>query len=256
MSTITVRLSDHEATIELNRPKAHAMNLEMIRELTEAFIELAELDNVHGVILTAQGSIFSAGLDVVELFGLDEDRLDGFWEAFHSLMKCMVSFPKPLIAAVNGHAIAGGCVMALCCDHRVMAEGRATIGLNEVPVGLVVPQTVIDLAGHVVGPGTASRMFLNGTLYGSHEAKDIGLIDEYCPEGETLLWAQTKLRKWLAMHPDAWLKTKALLRKPLIEALDVSINEGYGETIREWWSADGRAAVRKTVEQLTKKKGA
>lgn len=254
MSTLNIQFDGEQALIQFNRPKAHAMNPEMIIELTEALGQMAESTRIRGAILTGDGSIFSAGLDVVELFAMDEDSIELFWHTFHNLLLSLVKFPKPLVAAVNGHAIAGGCVMALCCDHRVMAEGRAVIGLNEVPVGLVVPQTVIDLATHHVGTGKAKRMLLNGTLFPATDAQAFGLVDELCPAEEVLERAQAKLHEWFAVHPDAWLKTKALLQRPLIEKLNVGINEGYGETIREWWSADGRDAVRKTLEKLGQKK--
>lgn len=117
MDAIALSFKDHHAVIELGRPKAHAINRQMVDELREALASLSQADYIRGAILTAQGGIFSAGLDVVELYTYDEEEMDRFWEAFGKLMCDMAAFPKPLIAAINGHSPAGGCVLALCCDH-------------------------------------------------------------------------------------------------------------------------------------------
>ena len=128
MGYINLHHREHIAVLELARPKVNAMSSELILELMATINQLAEVDYVRGVILTGQGKAFSAGLDLLELLELDQEGYNRFWQNFHRLLVDLCAFPKPLIAAVNGHAPAGGCVMALCCDYRVMAEGEHRIG--------------------------------------------------------------------------------------------------------------------------------
>lgn len=253
METVKLTFKDHIAVVQLNRPKAHAINMEMAQDLIEAIAKLTEADWVQGVILTGSGNIFSAGLDIVELYGYDQDTLDRFLEAFHNLVVDLASFPKPLVAAINGHAPAGGCVFALCCDYRIMADGKFRIGLNEVPVGLVVPKPVMELARFAVGNRRAAQMTLNGLLMDPHEALSMGVIDDIAPAEDVIPRAEAKIDSWLAFSREAWLHTKKYAREPLLKALDMPMREGYGDLIREWWSPNSRAFVKKTIETMKAK---
>ncbi len=253
MELIKLSFKDRLAHVELNRPKAHAINTAFAYELTEAMDSLAKADYIDGAVITAEGNIFSAGLDVVELYGYNQDGMDRFWEAFHGMLKALCAFPKPLAAAINGHAPAGGCVIAMCCDYRVMAEGDFRIGLNEVPVGLIVPRPVIDLATFVVGPRKASEMFLSGILMAPHAAKEFGLVHDLAPREEVVAWATRKVESWVEFSPAAWRGTKAFLRAPLLKAITMPVSDGYGETIREWWTPASRARIAKTIAGFKKK---
>src|SRR5690606_32452196 len=104
------------------------------------------------------------GLDLITLFEYDEAKIHEFWESFIALIYDLAAFPKPSIAAITGHSPAGGCVLALCCDHRVMAEGDYIIGLNEVPVGIIVPQCIFELYSFWLGSARASKFLLEGKL--------------------------------------------------------------------------------------------
>ncbi len=253
METVNLHFKDHHAVIELNRPKAHAINHAMVNDIREALASLAESEYVQGAILTGQGNIFSAGLDIVELYGYNQDKMDNFWDDFGEMVRDLVSFPKPLIAAINGHSPAGGCVLAMCCDYRIMADGDYRIGLNEVPVGIVVPRNVADLCIFSVGEHKAQRMFLNGLLMLPQEAEAFGLIEDTGPQAQLLSRAELKLDTWLAMPQTPWRKIKRQIRQPLIDRLSGSVEEMFGDTIRAWWSQESRAAVGAVVERLTKK---
>jgi len=250
MKTITVEKRDNIAIMELNRPKAHALNKRLVTDLQQVLLNLREDKNVEGAILTAKGSIFCAGLDVVELYGYDEDGMDTFWEDFGRLLRDLVSFPKPLIAAINGHAPAGGCVLAMCCDYRFMAEGQGRIGLNEVPVGIVIPKPIVELARHVVGDTRASDMIFHGALLFPEQAGAFGLVHATVPPEQLMEMAEQKLHSWLALPQGPWQDAKATLRAPLLKAMDIEFSEAFGETIREWWSPHSRATVAKTIERL------
>src|SRR5690606_38326654 len=125
-------------------------------------------------ILMGKEGFFSSGLDLITLFEYDQAQIKKFWEKFIGLVHQLVRFPKPLICAITGHSPAGGCVLALCADYRIMAQGDYIIGLNEVPVGIVVPGSIAQLYGFWIGMGNASRFLLEGKLLKPEEAESVG----------------------------------------------------------------------------------
>lgn len=254
MSTIDIAFKENYAVISLNRPKGHAINQELVNELTEAFVKLGDADGVEGVILTSSGPIFSAGLDVVELFRYNEGQMVKFWGSFARLVRDIIAFPKPTVCAINGQSPAGGCILAMACDHRVMAFGDHRIGLNEVPVGVVVPHFGIELARATVGSRKAAQMFYNGLLLQPEEAREFGVVDETCMLEELMIFAETKLQKWTGMPKVPWQAAKRAIRQPLIDLIgEINPEEDFRETLVCWWDDKTRANVGKLVERLTKK---
>lgn len=253
MSTLNVTYTDDYAVMELNRPKANAINAQMTHDMRETFHDLAESESVRGAILTGQGTIFSAGLDVVELYGYDESEIASFWESFGQLLEDMAGFPKPLVAAINGHAPAGGCVFALCADSRIMSEGKGRIGLNEVPVGVVLPGPIVELARHVLGNTRAADLIYHGALMLPEEAAAFGLIHSIVPHEDLLAAAEAKLKAWLELPQEPWRKAKAALRKPLLDAMDMDPSQAFGDTLRYWWSDESRARIGAMIDKLQKK---
>src|SRR5690606_16438267 len=118
MNTIKVTIKDRLAIITLNRPKSNSMNREMIRELDDMLRNISTDDNISGVLITGQENFFSAGLDLIELYGYNEAEAESFWELFLAFTAQITAFKKPMVAAINGHSPAGGCVLALACDAR------------------------------------------------------------------------------------------------------------------------------------------
>lgn len=250
METIKLSFETDIAIVELNRPKAHAINLLMANELSECFAELDGSERIRAVVLTGSGAIFSAGLDLIELYGYNEDELERLWQSFGRMVTDISKFSKPLVAAVNGHAPAGGCVLALCCDYRIMAQGGGRIGLNEVAVGVVLPQSVIELSRFTIGSERTSHMLLNATLMDPEEAHTFGLVNELCPHDLLLDTCQKRLHKWLAFDQTAWRNAKAGVRTTLMERLQIPFADGYGATLRHWWAPDTRRALGEQIAKL------
>jgi 3,2-trans-enoyl-CoA isomerase len=178
MNTIKVRIKDKIAVLSLDRGRSNAINSEMVSELHQMIRNIENDDSIAGLIITGKEGFFSAGLDLIELYNYDEDQIREFWVEFLSLVTSMVSFKKPMIAAISGHSPAGGCVLAICCDYRVMAEGKFIIGLNEVPVGIIVPESIFHLYAFWLGNAPAYRALLEGKLMNTQEALSAGLVDE------------------------------------------------------------------------------
>lgn len=251
MNNLIVTKSDGHAVIQFNRPKANAINFDFILELREHLAELAEDSAVGGVILAGTEGFFSAGLDVIELYDYDKYKIPLFFEEFHRMLRDMTAFPKPLVAAITGHAPAGGCVLALPCDYRVMADGKCRIGLNEVAVNIVPPRTLYDLMAFWLGRAKAYDLVMAGALLLPHQAKAAGLIDEVCPDvGEVVARAEAKLAEYAKINPTVWQKTKLGLRAELLRQLDTDVEGAYEDTLWFWWTEESRAAMKAFVDKL------
>lgn len=252
MDTIKISKHDDRATLQLSRGRSNPINKAMCADLREAFDDLAGDDAVRGVVLRGSDGFFSAGLDVIELYDYDPSTMESFFEEFHSLLRDFVAFPKPIIAAITGHSPAGGCVLALPCDYRVMAEGKYRIGLNEVAVHIVPPASLYPLMAFWIGNGRAYDAMVNGKLFDVAEAKRIGLIDEFCPLENVVERASSKLDEMLKLDDRIWRDTKALLRAPLVSELDGDSKEPYAKTLENWWTEDSREAMAGFVKSLKK----
>jgi Delta3-Delta2-enoyl-CoA isomerase len=252
MQTINTIQHDQHLLISLNRGKANPINMQMVLDLREAFKDLAQNPELKGAILTGQPRYFSAGLDVVELYDYDHATMREFWVQFSALIVDMVSLPKPLIAAISGHSPAGGCVLALCCDQRLMAEGPFRIGLNEVPVGIVVPPSIYFLYAAVMGEGKAYHHLLNGSLMLPEEALTEGLVHQVLPQEVLLAVSESRLKHYFSMNPTAWGVSKLLLRKQLLSQLQGEFEELFGPVLKHWWSADFRVELENMIKRLKK----
>ena len=253
MNTINVTIKDRLALITLNRSKSNALNREMITELTDMLYNINNDGNIGGVIITGKEHFFSAGLDLIELYGYNEEEIKSFWQLFMDFTAKIVAFKKPLVAAINGHSPAGGCVIALACDARVMAEGKYIIGLNEVPVGIIVPDSIFQLYAFWLGKANASRSLLEGRLFTPEEALSIGLVDELVNPASIMTAAERKIRKYMALEANTWQQSKLNIRKELIAATAADQTETLEAMLNQWWAPSTRNLLKMIIENLQKK---
>ncbi|SEA22556.1 enoyl-CoA hydratase/isomerase family protein [Pedobacter hartonius] len=253
MNTINVTIKDRLALITLNRGKSNALNREMITELTDMLHNINNDANIGGVVITGKEHFFSAGLDLIELYSYNEEEIRSFWKLFLDAIAKIVAFKKPMVAAINGHSPAGGCIIALACDARVMAEGKYVIGLNEVPVGIIVPDSVFQLYAFWLGKAHASRSLLEGKLFSPEEALNIGLIDEVVNPASIMTAAERRIRKYMALEPNTWQQSKLNIRKELIAATSADQSELLEITLAQWWSPSSRNLLKMIIDSLQKK---
>ncbi|HLT45135.1 MAG TPA: enoyl-CoA hydratase/isomerase family protein [Luteimonas sp.] len=247
-----IERSQHDGihALRLARPPVNALNPELCLRLREAIAD-ALADGARGLVLSGGPGVFSAGLDVPHLLGLDEAALRDAWERFIDAARALAQSPVPVVAALDGHAPAGGCVLALCCDYRVMAAGDYRIGLNETQVGLVAPEGIQRLMRRVVGPHRAERLLVAGEMVDAQRALEIGLVDELAPVDEVPLRARNWLANLLALPRKPMLATRAIARAGVIDALRPELLE-LDRFVASWNDPDTQAALRALVARLGK----
>lgn len=253
MNTINVTIKDRLAIITLNRGKSNSINREMVIELTDMLTNIENDTNIGGVIITGRDNFFSAGLDLIELYDYNEEEAKSFWYLFLNFTAKITAFKKPIVAAVNGHSPAGGCVIALACDARVMAEGKYIIGLNEVPVGIIVPNCIFSLYSFWLGKAHASRSLLEGKLFNPEEALAIGLIDELVNSESILTAAERRVRKYMAFESTTWSHSKINIRRELIEVTSADQSADLNLMLKQWWAPSTRAILKTVIDSLQKR---
>ena len=244
-------------TLRLARPQVNALNPDLCRALIAAF-EQAVADDVRGIVIAGNPKIFSAGLDVPYLVSLGEDHrtLLEAWQAFFGAARMIAKSRVPVVAALTGHSPAGGCVLALCCDYRVMARSvdpakPFAIGLNETQVGLVVPDGIQRLMRRVVGANRAERLLVAGEMVPAERALEIGLVDELVDgdqvEARAVAWLDALLR--LPQQP--MLQTRAIAREDVVDALSPEAID-LEAFVERWWEPDTQAALKALMAKLGK----
>ena len=243
--------------LELARPPVNALDPDLCRALI-ASLENAYSDGVLGVVIAGSPKIFSAGLDVPYLLSLGDDRRGVLecWQAFFGVARLLAESRVPVVAAITGHAPAGGCVLALCCDYRVMARSvdpakPFVIGLNEVQVGLVAPEGIQRLMRRVVGPHRAERLLVAGEMVSAERALETGLVDELAALAEVEDRAQAWLQTLLRLPRQPMLQTRAIARAAVVESLAPELIQ-LGRFVDAWSAPDTQAALRALLARITR----
>jgi enoyl-CoA hydratase len=214
---------------------------------------LDELGDAAAAVITGQGSVFSAGLDLPALVEVDRAALRGFMERFDELILRLFELPQPLIAAVNGHAIAGGCVLALQADVRIAAARDLRIGLNETQLGIALPAVVLETLRWQV-PGTSlPAIALEGRLFAPREALQVGLLHDVVPEAELLDRAMQRAKALAALPPLGVRQVKAALRRPVADAIRAHRSAQSQVWLEGWFSPAGQKTLRAAIERLKRK---
>lgn len=253
MNTFKLSVRDKIAYLTLDRGSSNAINAEMVHELKDMLQNLEKDEQVGGLILTGKEGFFSAGLDLIELYNYNEAEIKQFWHDFLDMVSVFVGFKKPMISAISGHSPAGGCVLAICSDYRIMAEGKYIIGLNEVPVGIIVPDSIFHVYAFWLGQANAYRFLLEGKLMRSEEALQVGLVDELVDGKALITAAERKMKQYLGFDWSTWQQSKQNLRRELVEKVQADQTETLEAMLKQWWSPSTRSILHTIIQNLQKK---
>jgi 3,2-trans-enoyl-CoA isomerase len=235
--------------LRLARPPANALSPELLKELSSQ-VSTAPSEGVRALVLSGSEGLFTGGLDVPLLLTFDHEEMVRTLDLFFGAMEAIAESEIPVAAAITGHSPAGGAVLALFCDFRVMAEGPYFIGLNEVRVGIPMPTGVADALARVVGPRQAERLCQTGSLMGPQEALEIGLVDRVVEGDQVVAAAVEWCRPLTELPPHALLITRQTVRRDLVEIVRKSKSGDIEEMAREWFRPEVQGPLHKLAEQL------
>lgn len=237
--------------IHMVRGKGNALNIEFLAALADA-LRLVERSDCGAAVLTGSGRVFGAGVDLPALAAGGPEYVREFIPLMTRSFEELVKFPKPLVAAVNGHAIAGGAILMLACDVRLLARGHARIGLTEILVGVQFPAWALEIARFATPPQHFQEMILTGRTWQPEAALARGLVDELV-DAESLLDRACDIATDLAAIPAATYRaTKLAVRRPLIETAQLQAQREGATIVERWCSPAVIASVQEYAARTIK----
>jgi enoyl-CoA hydratase/carnithine racemase len=243
MRFVTIDIEDRLATLTMAKLPANTMEPEFLGELTQSFHTLSADPAVGAIIVTGLNAVFSAGVDLKSVPGLDVAGQDALVRGLNSAYAAAFGCPKPVVGAINGHAIAGGMVLALCCDYRIAVGGKARFGLTEVRVGVPFPDVPYAVIAHQLGAAALRRFAQFGDNIDAETAFGWGALDEIVAPSELMARAREKALACLAIPPGGYAKVKWQLRGAAVEYCNRVVAEDTDRHLGAWISDEARAAA-------------
>jgi enoyl-CoA hydratase len=254
--SIAIERVDGIALLRIRRGKGNALSPTVVEELLEALRSEEVAEQSEALVITGDGRFFSSGLDLVELARLDRSGMLLFLDRLQGLLASLYVFSRPVIAAVNGHAIAGGCLLALCADWRVLARGDARMGLNEITLGLPLPQAGLEITRSQLAPAAFAEVVYGGQTHAPDDAKRLALADEIVDADRVVDVALERARAW-SRHPAvAFHHLKASTRDPILLRIREKHDQHEEEWVDLWFSPPAQERLAQVRERLTAKKPA
>jgi len=251
MESIKVEYHDKVAVLRLNSGITNALNTEFLKQISRTLQKLKHDPSVSSIVLAgANEKFFSIGFDVPQLYELSRDEFRFFYQTFNRLCLDLYALPKPTIAAIVGHAIAGGCILAICCDYRFIAEGRKLMGLNEIRLGVPVPYLADCILRQIVGTRNAREISDTGELYQPEELLQMGMVDRVLPL-EQVLPESIEKAGLLGTLPREAFGVNKRNRVEVVEAqLITHLAEREQFFIECWYSDDARERLREAIKKF------
>jgi len=239
------------AIIKLNRGITNAINPDLVASLTSTLRDLKHDSGVRGLVLSSSNEkFFSIGFDIPYFFDLPPDSFRSFYQSFGRLCIDLMTIPKPVISAIRGHAIAGGCVLTLCCDYRFISEGRKFIGVNEIKLGVPVPFVADCILRRLVGYRKARTIMDTGDFYEPDEALMLGLVDKVLPLEEVLPRSIEEARKLSSVSSSAFTGVKNNRVEPIEEEVVARLGEKEDFFVECWYSDITRDLLKEAMSKF------
>ena len=245
MGFLHLGIEEGLVTVRLERGKVNALNEQVVDELAACFRRLETDPAVRGIVLTGTGKFFSFGFDIPEFLGMPKDAFAAYLRKFARLYRDLFVHPRPIVAALNGHTVAGGCMLATACDLRVMVKENGKIGLNEIGFGSSLFAGSLALLRFWVGDRRAQEIVYGGALLTAEQALDRDLVDAVVSEGALLDEARTRLEELASRSPQAFRSIKRLLRQSVLDEIERREEASIREFVEIWYSEETRAELEK-----------
>lgn len=235
--------------LRLVRKPANAFNQALLEELERSVSE-AETSGAEAIVISGTPGMFTGGLDVPELLGLDRDGIHEFWRCFYRTLHAVAASELPVAAAITGHSPAAGAVLAVFCDYRVMADGAFKIGMNEVQVGLVPPPPLQYAMKRLTGPRVGDALLIAGALLTPADALRVGLVDEVVPVERVVPAAIAWAERTASLPRAAMRETRRIARADLVAQFDDLGEPALVEATERWFSDETQQALRALIARL------
>ena len=236
MDFITVTHNDTISTVAMCRGKVNALNEQLLDELSETFKTLEADDGVGAIILTGTGKFFSFGFDIPLFYDYTPEDFRRFIEKFTAFYTYLYLYPKPVIAAINGHAVAGGCMICNSCDYSIVAQGRVKMALNELAFGSTVFAGSVEILKAIAGQKGAEMVLFTGDMFAPEQALTLGLVDEVVDETNLMERAVAMAERYGRQHAPAFASIKRFLRQRVVDSYKDREQESIDEFIGIWYS--------------------
>lgn len=236
--------------LQLTKPPANAIDEALLGDLDAALAAARDEAAVRAVVFTGSNGFFCAGFDFAAPHR-DAAAAARLLDVYRRVHVNLLAFPKPTLAMVNGHAIAGGTILALACDYRLGVEGAYKVGLTELAVGATFPRIAFEIAALRLAHARASEMMLGAALYPSSQAVRLGIVDELLPADSFEPTVLRRAARLAALPQEAYAHTKAALVAPALERTAAESDEEALRGAALWLSEESRAARRRLREKLS-----
>jgi enoyl-CoA hydratase len=240
------------AVLRIAHGKANALDIELCEAIAARFDALRTAP-AQAVVVTGQGHMFSAGVDLLRLGEGGASYVRRFLPALHRLYETVFFFPKPVVAAVNGHAIAGGCVLACCADRRIAAREAGRIGVTELLVGVPFPPMAFEVMRFAVPPAFFPEVVLSGATYAADAALARGMIEELVEPAELMDRAVAAAETLAALSPPAFAMTKMQIRQPAADRIAKDGARLAAEAEKIWTAPETLTRIQDYVSRTFKK---
>jgi len=246
-------MKDKVAIVRLDHGKVNSIDLELISALEKELTEI-ESSSIVSVVLTGKDTIFSGGVDLIRFLKSGPEYVAQFVGALSRLLERLFLFPKPIVAAINGHAIAGGCVMACTCDYRFMVDGKGKIGVAELPVGVPFPCIAFEIMRAVVPHNHIRKVIYTGQTFSAQDALQIGLIDEIAQPDSIIDKAVSVANQFGNIHPPTFKVTKEQFHLPVLEMMKNYPQSLHDEIASIWNSPQILGVIQSYLDKTIRKK--
>ncbi len=236
MDFIKTSISSGIATVMLSRGKVNALTGDAVDQAKTALKNVEKNPDINAVILTGDRNFFSFGFDVPEFLSYSKATFLNFLHQFTGLYRHIFMYPKPVIAALNGHTIAGGCMLALACDRRIMVSGKARISLNEIAFGSSVFAGSTEMLRLCVGSRYASQILYSGDMYSAEAAESMGLVDKVTTDKNLMESAMTMAMELGEKPASAFAGIKSLIRTPALREMERNETDSIRKFVDIWYS--------------------
>ncbi len=244
-------LPDGVMVLTLDRPPVNALNLGFLEAIDQALVDMEGRADVTALVITGAGKTFSAGMDLKEVQAFTVADQTAMVDALGRLISRLYGFPKPVVAAVNGHAIAGGLLLLLATDFRV-ASAVALLGFAEARVGIRIPLAALAIIRGELSPGTQRRLLLGGNKFAAEAAERMGIVDEVVDAAAVFDRAVAVAEDYAKIPPGTFAEVKAQLRLETLESMDDARTRRLDPLLRGWFNIETKDPARAVLDARTK----